>query len=146
MLPYPDQFCVVADALRRRALGPPGIARPRRGHPAALGQPARCYLRQRTPHHGVSIRRRRLRHGGRHLRAQFPIRLRPDPIPRRHPAQLARIVGVPAPAGDPCAICRDEFAVGSDAAGMPCGHAFHEGCLRRHLEARADCPMCRVAL
>ncbi|KAL8138620.1 hypothetical protein V2J09_004621 [Rumex salicifolius] len=42
-----------------------------------------------------------------------------------------------------CAVCLEEFSVGLEAAKLPCSHVFHGGCIRRWLEKRDTCPLCR---
>ncbi|KAL8138621.1 hypothetical protein V2J09_004622 [Rumex salicifolius] len=42
-----------------------------------------------------------------------------------------------------CAVCLEEFTVGLEAAKLPCSHVFHGGCVRRWLEKRDTCPLCR---
>uniref|UniRef100_A0A7N0V8U7 RING-type domain-containing protein n=1 Tax=Kalanchoe fedtschenkoi TaxID=63787 RepID=A0A7N0V8U7_KALFE len=44
---------------------------------------------------------------------------------------------------DPCAICWNEFAVGTGILKLPCDHLFHEECIRAWLERRWNCPLCR---
>ena len=48
--------------------------------------------------------------------------------------------------GDPCAVCRDEYAEGDRVAQLPCSHCFHPHCLWPWLEGAATCPVCRAAL
>uniref|UniRef100_A0A914W2U4 Autocrine motility factor receptor n=2 Tax=Plectus sambesii TaxID=2011161 RepID=A0A914W2U4_9BILA len=44
---------------------------------------------------------------------------------------------------DPCAICWDRMEA---ARKLPCGHFFHNWCLRGWLEQDTSCPTCRMAL
>ncbi|CAM8978173.1 unnamed protein product [Rhodiola kirilowii] len=44
---------------------------------------------------------------------------------------------------DPCAICWDVFAAGTGALKLPCGHLFHDACIRAWLARKWNCPMCR---
>ena len=41
-----------------------------------------------------------------------------------------------------CAVCRVELEKGEDAATLPCGHAYHEGCVLAWLERAKSCPVC----
>ncbi|XWS74577.1 hypothetical protein CRYUN_Cryun01aG0010400 [Craigia yunnanensis] len=43
-----------------------------------------------------------------------------------------------------CTICLDEFLDGEEVASMPCGHAYHDGCIVRWLETSHLCPLCRI--
>lgn len=49
---------------------------------------------------------------------------------------------------DVCIICREDMRCdahgGSRAKKLPCGHAFHLGCLRSWLERQQQCPTCRA--
>jgi len=45
-----------------------------------------------------------------------------------------------------CAVCRVELERGEDAATLPCGHAYHEGCVLAWLERAKSCPVCGVEL
>ena len=29
---------------------------------------------------------------------------------------------------------------------LPCGHAYHDGCIQDHLEYQLTCPLCRVEI
>ncbi|NXS61074.1 AMFR ligase, partial [Brachypteracias leptosomus] len=44
---------------------------------------------------------------------------------------------------DDCAICWDSM---QSARKLPCGHLFHNSCLRSWLEQDASCPTCRMSL
>ena len=45
-----------------------------------------------------------------------------------------------------CAVCRVELEKGEDTATLPCGHAYHEGCVLAWLERAKSCPVCGVEL
>ncbi|KAG6538149.1 hypothetical protein ZIOFF_003261 [Zingiber officinale] len=66
------------------------------------------------------------------------------------PASTAAVVGlqmVTTTAEDTsCSICLDDFEVMTQALAMPCGHSFHEGCLKEWLRRRNSCPLCRFSL
>ena len=47
---------------------------------------------------------------------------------------------------DPCAVCLDEFLVGSRVTRMPCSHLFHSRCIRNWLITNHVCPLCRFQL
>jgi hypothetical protein len=53
------------------------------------------------------------------------------------PIELARVA-------DTCAVCRETLHTG--AKRLPCGHVFHGVCLRRWLEVKTACPVCRCSL
>ncbi|KAG6538124.1 hypothetical protein ZIOFF_003235 [Zingiber officinale] len=66
------------------------------------------------------------------------------------PASTAAVVGlqmVTTTAEDTsCSICLEDFKVMTQALAMPCGHLFHEGCLKEWLRRRNSCPLCRFSL
>merc|ERR1719352_468749 len=39
-----------------------------------------------------------------------------------------------------CTICLDVFQASDEAARLPCGHIFHDDCLREWLHVRLECP------
>ncbi|KAG6538126.1 uncharacterized RING finger protein P32A8.03c-like [Zingiber officinale] len=45
-----------------------------------------------------------------------------------------------------CSICLDDFEVMTQALAMPCGHSFHEGCLKEWLRRKNSCPLCRFSM
>ncbi|EKF30409.1 hypothetical protein MOQ_005780 [Trypanosoma cruzi marinkellei] len=45
-----------------------------------------------------------------------------------------------------CAICQDEMKVEQNCKQLPCGHCYHEHCLRRWFEGMSTCPYCRADL
>lgn len=45
-----------------------------------------------------------------------------------------------------CTICLEKLAVGDSALRIPCGHVFHEDCVRTWLQSNNQCPMCRYEL
>lgn len=47
---------------------------------------------------------------------------------------------------DECTICFDKMSVGDAAMRIPCGHLFHEDCVRKWLESSNMCPVCRYEL
>jgi len=57
-----------------------------------------------------------------------------------------------APSAPPvCAVCLEEFAIGDQLRGMPCGHVFHMECVDKWLlscaaHRRFSCPSCRYNL
>ena len=46
-------------------------------------------------------------------------------------------------AGEVCAVCLDEFCVGSEARKMPCSHTYHQNCIVKWLGKSNMCPICR---
>jgi len=49
-----------------------------------------------------------------------------------------------AQAADVCAVCRE--ALGKGTKRLPCSHLLHASCLRRWVEVKTACPICRHAL
>ncbi|XP_030946263.1 E3 ubiquitin-protein ligase CIP8-like isoform X1 [Quercus lobata] len=49
-------------------------------------------------------------------------------------------------AGEDCAVCLDEFSIGSEARRMPCSHIYHQDCIVLWLGTSNLCPMCRYRL
>lgn len=45
-----------------------------------------------------------------------------------------------------CAICLDDFEIGTKAKELPCKHNFHAGCILPWLELHSTCPVCRYQL
>ncbi|KAI4326591.1 hypothetical protein MLD38_031889 [Melastoma candidum] len=45
-----------------------------------------------------------------------------------------------------CPICKDGMNDGEQARKMPCGHIYHSDCIRKWLQIRNTCPVCRFAL
>lgn len=47
---------------------------------------------------------------------------------------------------DPCVICANEIETDALVTELPCGHAFHDECIRMWLSQQHTCPCCRFEL
>eukprot|EP00416_Gambierdiscus_australes_P040780 CAMPEP_0171102908 /NCGR_PEP_ID=MMETSP0766_2-20121228/58625_1 /TAXON_ID=439317 /ORGANISM="Gambierdiscus australes, Strain CAWD 149" /LENGTH=356 /DNA_ID=CAMNT_0011563285 /DNA_START=65 /DNA_END=1135 /DNA_ORIENTATION=+ len=45
-----------------------------------------------------------------------------------------------------CSICLDELVAGQPALRIPCGHLYHEDCVKDWLRKSNECPVCRFEL
>jgi hypothetical protein len=45
-----------------------------------------------------------------------------------------------------CSICLDELVIGQPAMRIPCGHLYHEDCIKDWLKKSNECPVCRFEL
>ncbi|KAI5785005.1 hypothetical protein DFH27DRAFT_266894 [Peziza echinospora] len=46
--------------------------------------------------------------------------------------------------GEDCAVCKEELVLDEEVAQLPCTHVYHEFCIKKWLEARDTCPICRA--
>lgn len=60
---------------------------------------------------------------------------------RKAEVTLDQLCGQPS-----CPICSEDFAVGTKATSLPCGHMFHGECVLPWLEQKQNCPICRLEL
>ena len=45
-----------------------------------------------------------------------------------------------------CMICLDEFHTGEKVTALPCIHFFHTPCIRKWMEKKKECPVCKFVL
>jgi len=45
-----------------------------------------------------------------------------------------------------CTVCIEDFVLGEEALRLPCGHLFHEHCIKTWLQKHSQCPVCRYEL
>ncbi|KAJ3704488.1 hypothetical protein LUZ61_008193 [Rhynchospora tenuis] len=45
-----------------------------------------------------------------------------------------------------CAVCLDDFEIGTEAKELPCRHKFHASCIFPWLDLHSTCPVCRYQL
>lgn len=46
--------------------------------------------------------------------------------------------------GEDCTVCKEELNIDEEVAQLPCKHVYHEECIKRWLETRDTCPVCRA--
>ncbi|KAL9992612.1 putative transcription factor C2H2 family [Helianthus debilis subsp. tardiflorus] len=46
--------------------------------------------------------------------------------------------------GEICVICRDKYQAEHTIGTLACKHSYHEECIRKWLDEKKDCPMCRI--
>ncbi|KAJ6740342.1 E3 UBIQUITIN-PROTEIN LIGASE MBR2-LIKE [Salix purpurea] len=46
---------------------------------------------------------------------------------------------------EPCCICQEAYAAEDDLGKLKCGHGFHFNCIKRWLEEKNNCPICKKA-
>lgn len=47
------------------------------------------------------------------------------------------------PSGDVCPICLCDMIQGEEIQRLPCGHQYHDYCIKRHFQHESFCPICR---
>lgn len=45
-----------------------------------------------------------------------------------------------------CCVCMSDFETGDEVISMPCGHSFHDACIKQWLNTNRTCPVCRDKL
>ncbi|KAJ6800719.1 putative E3 ubiquitin-protein ligase RING1 [Iris pallida] len=74
----------------------------------------------------------------------IPLSRGPSPAPRSSIDALPTV-----PVSDPsllCAVCKDDFTVGSPVRKLPCSHLYHSDCIVPWLSVHNSCPLCRSPL
>lgn len=74
--------------------------------------------------------------------------------PENPPASKAAIESIPTVeiaeahvvSEEHCAVCKEAFAVGTEARELPCKHIYHSDCILPWLSLRNSCPVCRHEL
>ncbi|MFS7939922.1 putative chromatin regulator PHD family [Helianthus anomalus] len=46
--------------------------------------------------------------------------------------------------GEICVICRDKYQADHTIGTLACKHSYHEECIRKRLDEKKHCPMCRI--
>lgn len=70
----------------------------------------------------------------------------------KHPGlSLAEVEAIPfhrakADEIQECAVCLSFIDLGQYVIDLPCDHKFHSECIRKWLQSRATCPICRIAI
>lgn len=65
---------------------------------------------------------------------------------RNLPRIKVRQVDLEANESNECSICIDEMNIGQEAIRIPCGHLYHEDCIKDWLGKSNECPVCRYEL
>jgi len=65
-----------------------------------------------------------------------------DALPKVHVSQR----DIEKNQNDSCSICLEQLSVGDFATRLPCGHLFHENCIKSWLRSGNQCPVCRYEL
>lgn len=78
-----------------------------------------------------------------------------DSEPKQPPTAAAELQAMPVlkvceedldAESNECTICLEKLNAGESALRIPCGHLFHEDCVRTWLQSNNQCPMCRYEL
>merc|ERR1712196_264281 len=67
-------------------------------------------------------------------------------LPTEVGIQASKGAGDTKDASDPCPICYEPFVSTAVTTKLPCGHRYHNQCIKKWLGKKNSCPTCRSSL